>query len=154
MITYNNINTNFRFPNKIKCREWIQSIVEGAQFASSPFEIGHINIIFTDDLFISQLNHDALNHKGATDIITFNYSVGSILSGDLYIGVDCVKRNAKEFNSHFIIELHRVIAHGVLHLLSFDDSTTEEIKKMRSAENRALLLYPPLKSLIQKFPIE
>lgn len=162
MINFINFNSTFRLRNKIKCREWIiatinshsNSLIDSNDnYRSSLYEyqVGDINIIFTNDTSIIDLNKKILNHNWTTDIITVDYTVGALISADLFISIDTVKENSKKYNTPFILELHRVIIHGILHLLSFNDSTPQEVQQMRELENSALkqydLLIPYLKYL-------
>ncbi len=96
---------------------------------------GEISIIFCTDDYLLKINKDFLNHDYYTDIITFNYVSGNIISGDLFISVERVKENAKAFNVKFIEELERVILHGILHLIGYDDKTTEQKEEIRKKEN-------------------
>ena len=98
-------------------------------------KIKALSLIFCDDAFILETNQKFLNHDYYTDIITFDYSKKSYISGDLIISVDSVLSNSKIFNVDFFHELYRVMVHGVLHLLSFDDKTDDDKKVMRDKEN-------------------
>ena len=103
-------------------------------------ELGDVTIIFCSDDYLLEVNREHLNHDYYTDIITFDYSVFPIVSGDLFISVDRVKENATDFNVSFEHELHRVIIHGFLHLCGYFDKTNEDEMLMRSKENQALSL--------------
>ena len=98
-------------------------------------KIGDVNIIFCSDNYILDINIRYLQHDYFTDIITFDYCEDKILSGDLFISIDSVQENAKEYGSDFEEELHRVIVHGILHLIGYDDHTPEDQKIMRSKED-------------------
>jgi rRNA maturation RNase YbeY len=98
-------------------------------------KIGHISIIFCSDNYLLDINIKYLNHNYFTDIITFNYVEGEIISGDLFISIDRVKENASEFETIWIKELYRVIFHGLLHLIGYNDKTEEEKKIMRIKED-------------------
>ena len=87
------------------------------------------------------LNVEFLNHDTLTDIISFDYSVGNNLQGDIYISIERVVDNAKDFKVSFNEELHRVLIHGVLHYCGFKDKTDEDAKIMRSMEDEALKLW-------------
>ncbi len=102
---------------------------------------GDLNFIFCSDNYLLEINKEYLNHNYFTDIITFDYCMGDIISGDIYISTDRVEENAKEFKVSFSNELHRVIIHGVLHLLGLKDGSEEEKSQMRSAENECLSNY-------------
>ena len=97
-------------------------------------EVGEISIIFTNDKHLLSINQDYLKHDYFTDIITFDYSHGEYISGDLFISLERVGENAKQFEKYFFNELCRVVFHGVLHLCSYNDKTESEISIMRSKE--------------------
>lgn len=99
-----------------------------------------MNYIFCSDDFLHKMNVDYLQHDTLTDIITFDYCEGSICSGDLFISIDRVKENAKELKSSVKDELHRVMIHGILHLLGFKDKSQQEAEEMRSQEEKSLIL--------------
>lgn len=101
---------------------------------------GDIVLIFCSDEYLLEINKKHLNHNYYTDIITFDYCVKNIVSGDLYISIDRVKENAKTFNDSFINELTRVVIHGVLHLCGYNDKTEADQKNMRNLENKYLAM--------------
>ena len=103
-------------------------------------QIGNISIIFCSDNYILDVNQKYLQHDYFTDIITFDYCEGDKLSGDLFISVDTVKDNAVEYGTEFQDELNRVMVHGLLHLIGYDDHSEEDIKEMRAKENYYLSL--------------
>ena len=103
--------------------------------ASELRKIGIINIIFCSDNYILDVNMKYLQHDYFTDIITFDYCEKDILSGDLFISIDSVRENALFYGTEFPEELNRVMVHGVLHLIGYDDHTEDDIKTMRSKEN-------------------
>ena len=126
---------DIKFP-KIKRREisnWIKSVA-----ASYNKKIGDIVYIFCSDKKILEINIQYLNHDYYTDIITFDYSEGDIISGDLFISLDTVLSNAEKFNTDYTEELCRVIIHGILHLCGFKDKSVKDEKMMREKENEAL----------------
>ena len=96
---------------------------------------GEISVIFCSDEYLLEMNKTHLNHDYYTDIITFNYVDNDLISGDLFISVDRVKENAGKYDVHFFKELYRVILHGVLHLVGYNDKTDDEKKLMREKEN-------------------
>ncbi len=101
--------------------------------------VGDIAYVFCSDDYILDINKQYLNHDYFTDIITFNYNEGSMISGDIFISIDTVGSNALDFSGgDFDKELNRVIIHGVLHLCGFNDKTEEEKKIMTNKENWAL----------------
>ncbi len=99
---------------------------------------GDINVIFCPDDYLLEINRKYLEHDYYTDIITFDYSEGDMVSGDLFISVDTVRANAERFGVSFENELDRVVIHGVLHLIGYNDKTEEEQKVMRGKENEYL----------------
>ena len=101
---------------------------------------GDIVILFCLDEYLLEINKKHLNHDYYTDIITFDYCVEKIVSGDLYISIDRVKENAKVFNETFMNELTRVVIHGVLHLCGYNDKTDSDQKIMRNLENKYLAI--------------
>ena len=101
---------------------------------------GEINYIFCDDNYLHKLNVEFLNHDTLTDIISFDYSVGNELHGDIFISIDRIKENAKEYGISVSDELRRVMVHGVLHYCGYKDKTTEDSKLMRDKENHYLSL--------------
>jgi len=96
---------------------------------------GDITIILCSDKYLLDINIEYLKHNYFTDIITFNYVEGNTVSGDLFISIDRVKENSKEFNTSWKKELYRVIFHGLLHLIGYNDKTVEEKKTMREKED-------------------
>jgi rRNA maturation RNase YbeY len=101
-------------------------------------KLGNINYIFSSDSYLLELNIKFLRHDYYTDVITFDYSEDNIVSGDIYISVDRVMNNALIFKQIFTEELVRVISHGLLHLLKFNDKEEEEIILMRKKEDAML----------------
>lgn len=98
-------------------------------------KLGEVSVILCSDKYLLEINIEYLKHNYYTDIITFNYVEGNVISGDLFISVDRVKENSTEFNTGFIKELYRVIFHGILHLIGYNDKTEEEKKLMREKED-------------------
>ena len=101
-------------------------------------EMGEISIVFCSDTYLLSINEQYLNHDYYTDIITFDYGDNDIISGDLFISLDRVIDNAKTFNVEKSKELFRVIFHGILHLIGYNDKSREEKKLMREKENQCL----------------
>jgi len=96
---------------------------------------GEITVVFCSDEYLLQLNKEFLDHDYFTDIITFDYCDNNIISGDIFVSIDRIHYNAKKYNVGFNIELHRVLFHGVLHLIGYNDKTSGEKKEMRSKED-------------------
>ncbi len=129
------LSENIELPeiDQTKVSRWIKPIA--AQYGK---KTGNINYIFCDDERILEVNNYYLQHDYFTDIITFDYTAENKIAGDLFISIDRVVDNAKELNVSFEEELHRVIIHGVLHLLGFKDKTDKEAKQMRIKEQECL----------------
>jgi len=104
--------------------------------------IGELTFIFCTDEYLHKVNQEYLNHDTYTDIITFDYSSGDIIAGDVFISVDRVKENAETFKCSFNSEISRVLIHGVLHLMGYKDKQDEEKQIMRSKEDFYLTLLP------------
>ena len=102
--------------------------------------IGDISYVFCNDEYLLKVNQDYLSHDYYTDIITFDYTEGNIISGDIFISIDRVKDNASNFSSNFLDELHRVIIHGILHLCGYKDKSENEATLMRTMEDNSLNL--------------
>lgn len=131
-----NFDNSFNLKDRLKIKRWIKQVVENAGF-----KLGSVSYIFCSDEKILEVNKQYLNHDFYTDIITFDYVEKDIINGDIFISTDRVRENAQEFNVAFEEELHRVIIHGILHLLGQQDHTPKEEKQMRKKENEALLLF-------------
>jgi rRNA maturation RNase YbeY len=135
----NNINFHFEdilIPNFNSefFRLWINDVVTHHQK-----ELGDLNYIFCSDEYILDVNKQHLNHDYFTDIITFNYNIGEIVSGDVFISYDTIKSNAIEFSEGNIQnELDRVVIHGVLHLIGFNDKSDKQQVEMTKQEDFAL----------------
>ena len=128
---------DFKLPNKTSIVNWIKKIIA----LESNREIITINYIFCSDDFLSQINIKYLNHNTLTDIITFNNSDDDrYIDSDIYISIDRVFENSLSFNADRMDELHRVMIHGILHLLGYKDSNDNEKKIMRKKENECLNL--------------
>ncbi|RNC66556.1 rRNA maturation RNase YbeY [Proteiniphilum sp. X52] len=128
---------NIDFP-KIKKREtanWIKNVVK-----NYGKQAGDISYLFCTDEKILEINRQYLQHDFYTDIITFDYSEGERMSGDIFISIDTVLSNSIQYHTDFEEELYRVIIHGVLHLCGLNDKSDSESKQMKEAEERALKL--------------
>lgn len=130
MVSYFTQDTGFKFTGKLVNNRWLKIMAE-----SESRKLGNINIIFCSDPYILDINKKYLKHNYYTDIITFDYCEGQVLSGDLFISVDTVRANADFYKTDFSEELNRVIIHGVLHLVGYDDQTDEQKAQMRSKED-------------------
>ena len=135
MVSYFLQDIDFVFKHKRLNNSWLKLVAE-----SEIKKLGNINIIFCSDNYILDVNVKYLGHDYFTDIITFDYYEKDILSGDLFISIDTVRDNAEFYKTEFNDELNRVIVHGLLHLIGYDDHTPEEQKIMREKENYYLEL--------------
>jgi rRNA maturation RNase YbeY len=134
-IEFNNIDVNIRI-KKGETHLWLNKIA-----LNFSFEIAQLSYNFCSDEYLLEVNKKHLDHDYYTDIITFDLSESTgFIEGDIYISVDRVKANAKENGIPLAEELHRVMAHGLLHLIGFGDKTPKEINAMRKAENDCLKL--------------
>lgn len=129
-------DVHFELENEQNLKKWISNVV-----LRRGKSVGNISYLFCDDNYLLGVNRQYLNHDTYTDIITFDYVVGNLVSGDIMISVDRVGENAEKFGVLFEQELHRVVIHGVLHLLGQGDKTDSEAAEMRRLENEALALW-------------
>ena len=125
-----NYETDFELTNPVEISNWVKEVIK-----REGFKLGEINYIFCDDEYLHKLNVEFLNHDTLTDIISFDNTMGKLVSGDIFISIDRVRENAIIFNNSFLDELHRVIIHGVLHYLDYKDKNEAEKTVMRSKEN-------------------
>ena len=129
MISFN-YETDFELLNESQLSDWISTTI-----LNEKCKEGEINYIFCDDEYLHKLNVEFLNHDTLTDIISFDYSAGKELHGDIYISIERVADNAKDFKSDFIDEIHRVMIHGILHYCGYKDKTEADETVMRQREN-------------------
>lgn len=128
--------TDFQIEEEIQYINWISSIISSEDSTNA-----QLDFIFCSDEYLLKINQDYLDHDTFTDIITFPYSEGNLISGDIFISVDRVEENAKTYGVHFTAELQRVMAHGLLHMLGYGDKTDEEAQLMRVKENEKIKLF-------------
>jgi len=133
VIEFTKEDTTYRLPAVRETRRWLAAIIEGYQK-----QLGEITVVFCSDAYLLKINQESLNHHDYTDIITFDYCVDDWVSGDLFVSVQRVQENAKSYGVSTREEMARVLAHGVLHLIGFQDKTPQTQTAMREAENRAL----------------
>jgi rRNA maturation RNase YbeY len=128
----------FVLPNKIKVRKWISEVLR-----QEKKELISLNYVFCSDAFLLDLNIKYLHHNSYTDIITFNNAENSShIISDVFISVERVRDNSKNFNTPFLEEIHRVMIHGLLHLFGYNDKKRSEIETMRKKEDYYLSLLP------------
>jgi len=134
MILFNYL-TDFVLVDEIGTSHWLSSCI-----SDESFKEGEINYIFSDDEYLLKKNIKYLKHSTLTDIISFDYSVGKLIVGDIFISVERVLENSKDFNVAFNDELHRVMIHGVLHFCGYKDKTSDDRLLMRAREDYCLSL--------------
>jgi len=120
--------------------ERVESWLKAASLKES-YGIDSLGYVFCSDDFLLEINQQFLDHDTLTDIVTFDYTEGTILNGEIYISTDRVADNAKDFNVDFDTELRRVIIHGLLHMCGYGDKTEDEKTRMRSKEDEYLALW-------------
>lgn len=135
MISYN-YESDFTLGNEEQYSQWISSIIE-----SEDKNEGEINYIFCDDDYLHKINMEYLQHDDLTDIISFDYCVGNEINGDIFISVERVAENAKDYEVTLEAELLRVMAHGILHYCGYKDKSEEDAALMRSKENEKMKMF-------------
>ena len=135
-ISFHSENIQFDLKQKLRHKQWIWQCIETYQ--KTP---GKITYIFSSNEQLLLMNREYLNHNCFTDVLTFDYTEGDIISGDIFISLEQVTRNAELYDVESVEEIRRVMIHGVLHLLGFSDETDEEKATMREKENEALHLW-------------
>ena len=135
MISYNTVNVKMPAIRRRDTSAWVKAVA-----ASYGKKVGEIAYIFVGDEEILRVNREYLQHDYYTDIITFDYTEGDTISGDLFISLDTVRTNAEQFDKPYDEELHRVIIHGILHLCGINDKGPGEREIMEAAEDKALAM--------------
>lgn len=135
LVSFQSESLDFKLKNQERTSLWIATTIK-----QEGKKLGEVSYIFCSDDFLFDLNVKHLGHNTYTDIITFNYCDNDVISGDIFISVDRVKDNAKTYKTSFNSELNRVMIHGVLHLLEYNDKTNEEQEEMTSKEDFYLSL--------------
>ena len=135
MIEYHYEN-NFILEDSEKIRIWIEDVIKKEKKI-----VGDITYIFCDDDYLLERNKEFLDHNTLTDIITFNYCIDNNISSDIMISIDRVKENSTTFENSFNEELKRVMIHGILHLIGYNDKSEEEEELMRKKENFYLNMF-------------
>lgn len=131
-----NYETDFQLDNEEKYQDWLSSVID-----SEGKEEGEINYIFCDDDYLYEINVQYLEHETLTDIISFDYTLDNLISGDIFISIERVKDNAKDFGVTFDEELKRVMVHGVLHYCGYKDKTEDDEKLMRTKEDEKIKMF-------------
>ena len=135
MISYN-YETDFELTNETEISIWLSQVI-----LSENKKEGEINYIFCDDEYLVQINEQYLKHDTLTDIISFDYSVGNELHGDIFISIERVADNAIDFNVTFDEELKRVLVHGILHYCGYKDKTNQDEEIMQKKENEKIQMF-------------
>ena len=135
MINFN-YETDFTLDNEEAIAAWLTNVI-----TSENKKEGEINYIFCDDKYLHKINLEYLNHDTLTDIISFDYTMGNELSGDIFVSIERVNDNAKDFNVVFEEELKRVLVHGILHYCGYNDKGEAEELLMRSKEDEKIALF-------------
>lgn len=135
MINFN-YETEFELTNEGKYTNWLAAVIQ-----SEGKSEGEISYIFCDDDYLLKLNEEYLNHDTLTDIISFDYSIGNQINGDIFISIERVKENAIDFNNDFDSELKRVMSHGILHYCGYKDKSDADKAIMRAKEDEKISMF-------------
>lgn len=135
MINFN-YETDFNLDNEEAVAAWLGNVI-----TSEKKKEGEINYIFCDDEYLHKINVEYLDHDTLTDIISFDYSMGNELHGDVFVSIERVKDNADDFNVSFEEELKRVLVHGILHYCGYKDKGEAEELLMRSKEDEKIAMF-------------
>jgi probable rRNA maturation factor len=131
-----NYETDFELSDEARYANWISEVI-----TSEGKKEGEISYIFCDDDYLLEINRQHLDHDTLTDIISFDYTVGNEISGDIFISVERVRDNASDFNVPFDEELLRVMSHGILHYCGYKDKGEDNQALMRNKENEKITLF-------------
>ena len=135
MISFN-YETEFELHNEPDFSKWLSSVI-----LSENKKEGEINYIFCDDNYLLEINQQYLDHDTLTDIISFDYSVGNEINGDIFVSVERVKENASDYKVTFHEEIQRVLVHGILHYCGYKDKTESDERIMRSKEEEKMKMF-------------
>jgi probable rRNA maturation factor len=135
MIDYN-YESDFTLANEESFTLWIEEVI-----LSEGKELGELTYIFCDDEYLLEINQQYLDHDDLTDIISFDYTEGDVISGDIFISTERVTDNAKDLNVSFEEELKRVVIHGVLHYCGYKDKSESDAALMRSKEDEKIQMF-------------
>ena len=135
MISFN-YELDFKLDDETLYSDWLSKVISSEKKSE-----GDINYVFCDDNYLVEINQQYLNHDTLTDIISFDYSIGNELHGDIFISVERVRENAVDFNVDFNEELKRVLVHGVLHYCGYKDKSEDDEKLMRQKEEEKMKMF-------------
>ncbi|RZM21818.1 MAG: rRNA maturation RNase YbeY [Pedobacter sp.] len=135
MISFN-YETDFELTDEPKYESWLSGVI-----TSEEKREGEISYVFCDDEYLLQMNIQYLDHDTLTDIISFDYTVGKEISGDIFISIERVRENAEDFKAPFEEELRRVMVHGILHYCGYKDKSDEDERLMRVKEEEKIVLF-------------
>ncbi|WP_269224357.1 MULTISPECIES: rRNA maturation RNase YbeY [Flavobacterium] len=135
MINFN-YESDFNLDNEDAIATWLSAVI-----LSEKKTEGEINYIFCDDEYLHKINLEYLNHDTLTDIISFDYTMGNEISGDIFVSIERVIDNAKDYNTLFEDELKRVLVHGVLHYCGYKDKSSSDEKLMRNKEDEKIAMF-------------
>ena len=135
MISFN-YELDFKLEDETAYLDWLSNVI-----SSEIKDEGEINYIFCDDDYLLEINQQYLDHDTLTDIISFDYSIGNELHGDIFISIERVRENATDFNVAFEEELKRVVVHGVLHYCGYKDKNEEDETLMRQKEEEKMKMF-------------
>ncbi len=127
---------DFKLESEQEFTHWLNRVI-----GSENFIVGDINYIFCDDAYLLKINQQYLDHDTYTDIITFDYSDNSVVNCDIFISIERVDENAKSFRGSFESELLRVMSHGLLHIMGYNDKNAEDVRAMRRKEEEKIKLF-------------
>ena len=133
---YFNYENDFVLENEEVISSWLEDVI-----LSEDKKLGEINYIFCDDEYLHKINLEYLSHDTLTDIISFDYSMGNELHGDIFVSIERVTENAVDFKTDFNEELKRVLVHGVLHYCGYKDKSEQEEVIMRSKEDEKIQMF-------------
>ena len=131
-----NYETDFELENETAFAEWLSQVI-----VSENKKEGEINYVFCDDEYLHKINMEYLKHDNLTDIISFDYSVGNEIHGDIFVSIERVRDNAQDFKVSFEEELKRVLVHGILHYCGYKDKTDADTLLMRDKEEEKIALF-------------
>ncbi|WP_309614220.1 rRNA maturation RNase YbeY [Flavobacterium sp.] len=135
MISFN-YELDFKLEDEMLYLDWLSKVISSEMKSE-----GDINYIFCDDNYLVEINQQYLNHDTLTDIISFDYSIGNELHGDIFVSIERVRENAIDFNVGFDEELKRVLVHGVLHYCGYKDKSEDDEKLMRQKEEEKMKMF-------------